>query len=93
MTTSNITIGQNGAMSFNGPDAVNLYRANMIRQGIKLHMTTGMILTRGATITKLFGMASEYTGNKYKRGQHEKAIADMTAWIDAAMASIPVTRS
>lgn len=91
MTQSSIHIGRNGAMSFNGYDATNLYRANVIRQGIKLHMATGMILTRGATITKLFGMASEYTGIKYKRGQHEKAIADMTAWIDAAKASITIT--
>jgi hypothetical protein len=88
---SNIHIGKNGTMSFNGADATNLYRASMIKQGIRLHRDTGMLLTRGATITKLFGMASEYTGQKYKRGQHDLAIADMTAWIDAAKASITIT--
>lgn len=89
--TSSIHIGRNGAMSFNGYDATNLYRAAMIKQGIKLHRDTGMILTRGATITKLFGMASEYTGKKYKRGQHNAAIADMETWIDDAKTAITIT--
>lgn len=91
MTTSSIHIGSNGAMSFNGFDATNLYRANVIKQGIKLHQSCGMILTRGVTITKLFGMASEYTGKKYKRGAHAQAIADLSAWIDNAKTTISIT--
>lgn len=91
MTNSTINVGPNGVTSFNGFDATNLYRAAMVKQGIKLHRDTGMILTRGATITKLFAMATGYTGKKYKRGQHNAAIADMEAWIDAAKASITYT--
>jgi hypothetical protein len=93
MTKSTITVGPNGVTSFNGYDATNLYRAAMIKSGIKLHRDTGMLLTRGATITKLFGMASEYTGKKYKRGQHNAAIADMEAWIETAKLSIEYHRS
>jgi hypothetical protein len=37
----------NGATTYAGPDAVNLFRARMLRSSIKMHQRSGMIPTRG----------------------------------------------
>ena len=79
----------NGGTTFTG-DAIHLYRAVTLKGAIKLHRDHGMIPTRGMTITKLFGIAQQITGKKYKRGQHDAAIQDLTVWIDAANASMPI---
>ena len=70
-------------MTFTGPDGVNTYRAAVLRSSIKLHKSTGMIPTRGVTITRMFKLATEYTGKTYKRGAHDAAIADLQEWLDA----------
>jgi len=69
--------------TFIGTDGVNTYRAIATKAAIKMHQACGMIPSRGVTITKLFKVASEYTGKAYKRGQHAQAIADLQVWIDA----------
>lgn len=86
--TSAITL-TNGATIHTG-DAIPLFRVKMLRSAIKLHKNTGMIPTRGVTITRMFAEASKITGKTYKRGQHDAALADLTKWIDAADASMPV---
>ncbi len=67
-----------------GPKAVNVFRLITIQAGLKmLHRTNGrMLITRTATPTALFRLASEVTGAKYKRGQYEKAIAELQITID-----------
>lgn len=80
----------NTGTSFVGPDATRLYRANVIRQSISFHKKTGMIPTRGMTITKLFALATGITGKPYKRGDHDKAYADLTTWINTMIAALPV---
>jgi hypothetical protein len=79
----------NGGTTFTG-DAIHLYRAVTLKSAIKLHKACGMIPTRGMTITKMLGSAEQITGKKYKRGQHDVAITDLTAWIEAAKASMPI---
>lgn len=79
--------------SFVGTDAVQLYRAVVLRQSIKMHQQTGMIPTRGMTITRLMTIATEYTGQRYKRGEHERALADLTVWIETMKSALPITNA
>lgn len=85
-----ITIHNDGGFCLTG-DAIPLYQVITLRAAIKLHKACGMIPTRGMTITRMFQSAKNVTGKTYKRGQHDAAIADLTLWIDAAKASMPVT--
>lgn len=77
------------AVSFVGHDATQLYRAAATKAAIKMHKVCGMIPTRGVTITVLFKIASEFSGKKYKRGEHDKAIADLDVWIQTMKAALP----
>jgi len=70
-------------ITFVGKDGVSTYRAIVTKSAIKLHRDCGMIPTRGMTITKLFKVAAEITGTKYKRGQHDLAMANLEKWIEA----------
>ena len=73
-----------------GFDATRLMRARMLKSFIDLHKKTGMIPTRGVTITKMFKMAKEYTGQTYKRGEHDRAVNDLNVWIANMMSALPV---
>ena len=88
---TNVKINGNGGFTLTG-DAIPVFGVISLRGAIKLHKACGMIPTRGMTITKMLQRAGEITGKKYKRGQHDAAIADLTVWIDAAKASLPVER-
>lgn len=90
MNQSQIEIGSHGGVAFVGPDAVDLYRVRLLNSAIRLHWRTGMIPTRGVTITKMFEMATRYTGKRYKRGDHVAAMADLQRHIAALEASMPV---
>jgi hypothetical protein len=50
-----------------------------------------MKMTRGASPTVLLGIAGEYTGKKYKRGQYDQAAQDLNVWIETMRAAMPVT--
>lgn len=75
---------------FAGRDAIQLYRATMLRSAIKL-ATKRIQITRGLTMTKALAYASEYTGQKYKRTEAERAITDLTAWIETMKSALPIT--
>ena len=90
---SHINVTKGVCTSYVGSDAVHLLRAKMLRSSIKLHLATGMIPTRGVTITKMFKMAGEYTGQTYKRGQHERAMQDLTVWIETMTSALPVNHN
>lgn len=79
-----------GGTAFAGPDAVRLYKAIYLANCIALHGRCGMQPTRGVTITKMFKLATEFTGKTYKRGQHAQAIADLRTWIAAMQAALPI---
>lgn len=86
---SQITI-TNGGTSFEGPDAVHLFRATALWSALKLYAKTGLKPNRAWTPTAMLTMATGYTGKKYRRGQHAKAAEDVKLWIDAMKAAIPV---
>lgn len=89
--TSQITI-TGPLVSFDGPDATRLYAAMALRAAIKLHKACGIIPTRGMTISKLFAAAKPYTGQSYKRGEHDRAMADLTTWIETMRSALPIVR-
>ena len=72
-----------------GKDAVELMRVQSIIQGIKLHIKSGVMITRGMGITKLLALATIYTGKKYKRTEGEQAMQDLNVWFQTMKSSIP----
>lgn len=87
---SKIVVTKGISTSYIGKDATHLFRVKMLRSSINLHMKTGMIPTRGVTITKMFKIAQEYTGQTYKRGEHERCIADLDVWISTMLSAMPI---
>lgn len=89
MSESYIQHDENGrATSFIGPDATNLVRLHYVASGLRMYAKFGMLLTRGATPTKLLKMAAEVTGKRYKRGEYIKAADDVDALVKEYRASI-----
>lgn len=78
------------ATSYVGRDATQLYRVNMIKISIKLWMKTGMMPTRGVTITKLLKMAEQYTGRKYKKSEAAYAVEDLHNWVTTMVSALPI---
>lgn len=59
------------------------YQVAVLLSVLKLYRKTGILPTRGMTITKMLKMATSYTGTVYKRGPKglEQAITDLTATV------------
>ena len=77
-------------VSFVGPDAVHMYRALTLMNAIALHKRSGIIPHRGMGIMRMFEQAQEFTGQTYKRGEHDRAIDDLHVWIQVMRSSLPV---
>lgn len=84
-------IHHDGGTTIVGQSAMRLLHAAHVKTAISLHKKTGLIPTRGVTITKLFQMATAITQKPYKRGEHDKAVADLQVWIDTMRAALPIT--
>lgn len=88
---SRIVPHQSGGITFEGKDAVKLYGVMSLKSAIGLHSKTGMVPTRGVTITKMLASATTVTGKPYKgKDKHAKAMADLQVWIDAAKCAMPI---
>ena len=90
--TDEIVYNKDGSLAaLNGKDAIQLMRVQTIMSGIRLNIATNnkMQLTRGATITRLLSMASEYTGKKYKRTQKQEALDDLNVWFQTMKSALP----
>lgn len=70
-------------------DAIEFFRAASLKGALKLYAKTGMIPTRGVTITRMLAMAGDITKKKYRRGEAMKAHDDLKVWCDAFRATIP----
>ena len=88
MTESYISVSRGGT-TFAGPDAQHYFRAATLRAGLGL-LKVGIQPTRGLTTTKALKIVTEYTGKKYKRTEIDRATADLTIWIDAMRAALPI---
>lgn len=91
MNDSSIDIRTGGGFSITGRDGVHFYRAIVLRQSIKMFAATGMKPTRGVGGPQMLTLAGEYTGKKYKRGQYDAAVADLSVWIETMRAALPTT--
>jgi uncharacterized metal-binding protein len=90
MSDSVITFSSGGSVSFVGEDATNLYRVTLLKTGLNLYKKSGIILTRGLTITRMMQMASDVTKKKYKRTQIDMAIQDLQEWCEAMKCAMPI---
>lgn len=88
MTESYIKTGVGGTM-FAGPDATQLFRAVVVKHGLKM-AKAGIRATRGFTITRGLQMVTGYTGKKYKRTEVDRALRDLEIWIATMRAALPV---
>jgi AMMECR1 domain-containing protein len=86
-----VTIGKGGT-TFVGPDATRLVAAIALRGAIGLYVKTGMQVTTAYTPSAMRAAASRITGKPYKRTELAQAQADLTTWIDAMRAALPVIR-
>jgi hypothetical protein len=84
-------IHHEGGIIFKGPDAVAVFRAIVIANGLRLYARTGIKPNRAYTPTAMLKAASGITGKAYKRGQYAQAAADVSAWAEEARAKIPET--
>jgi type II secretory pathway component PulF len=83
-----ITVSSGGTV-FHGTDAVNLFRAAVLSSALGL-LKVGISPRRGLTITKALAMCHEYTGQKYKRTEIDRAREDLRTWIEAMKSALPV---
>jgi hypothetical protein len=78
-----------GVTAFIGLDSTRLLHARTVYHALRA-CKAGMRLTRTATPTRCFELASKITGKRYKRGQYDQAMADVRAWILAMESALPV---
>lgn len=90
MTDSYITV-RPGSTSYIGQDATRLLHAKTVFHSLQA-CKIGMRITRTATPTRTFALASKITGKTYKRGQYDQAMADVRQWIVTMEAALPIVR-
>jgi hypothetical protein len=91
MSDSKIVIGKSST-TFVGRDATQLVRAAALEACLRLYAKTGIIPTRGLTISKMLVAAAQYTGKKYRRGSANVAAADLKVWVETMKSALPVER-
>lgn len=87
---SAITLSE-GATVMEG-DAIKLYGWKVLQQAIGLYMKTGMIPTRGVTISFMLKQATAITSKKYKNNRPgwQAAYDDLQVSCDTLRAAMPV---
>lgn len=86
--TSQITVSQS-AITYEGPDAIQMFRVSQIRMALR-GLKIGLMPTRGVGKRRVLDMAGEISGKHYKLNQLDVAISDMSSWIEAAKAAMPI---
>lgn len=90
---SNTIVNKNGQLSsVSGESAVDCYRIRTLVIALKMIVDTGgrLIPTRGFTLTKGLAMATEYTGNKYKRTEGAKAMEELQKILDLRLQHVEI---
>ena len=88
MAESSITYTNGQGTSFVGLDAVEVFRAATLSSALGL-LKAGITPTRGLTAKKALAMVARYTGQSYKRGEFDRARADLKVWIETMKSAIP----
>jgi hypothetical protein len=88
---SYIAVDKDGrATTFVGPDATQLFAVTALRGAIGLYMKTRMQVNRAYTPSAMRAAATRITGKPYKRTELAKAHDDLTTWIGAMKAALPI---
>jgi hypothetical protein len=69
--------------TFTGAAGVTTYQALVIRKALELYVKTGIRVNRAYTPTAMLNTASKITGKQFKRGEYQKAISELTIWLEA----------
>lgn len=71
-------------------DAVDLMRVVVLCSSIAMYRRSNgrIIPTRGMGITRMLSMASQYTGQKYKRSEIIRAEEDLKVWVEMMKSSL-----
>lgn len=79
-----------GGTTYTG-DAITLYRWKALQQAIILYTKTGLIPTRGVTISKMLKAATEITSRPYKNTSEgrQQAVDDLQKSIATLKMAIP----
>ncbi|WCD44239.1 hypothetical protein Lumi_100 [Xylophilus phage Lumi] len=89
-TRPDITNHPGGGFTVQGADGIKYFKACTLKGAIKMYALTGMIPTRGVTITKMLALAKEFTGKDYKRGQAMIAHADLEVWCSTMKSALKI---
>lgn len=73
-----------------GHDAIKFGAAVQLRAFIRLYIKTGIIPTRGVTITRMLALCQQFTGKTYKPAQKEQALEDLTNWIETMRLALQI---
>lgn len=74
MPVEGVTKGQDGAMSFVRPKAVDYYLVCVLASGLKLFKDTGIRPNRAWTPGRMMAKAGEITGKKFKARDYQGAL-------------------
>lgn len=86
----NTITNRNGKLSsIEGENAIDAYRIKVLISSIKL-LQAGIRPNRSFTITYALSLATEYTGQKYKRNELEKAKEDLAKIMDLRLQHIEI---
>jgi hypothetical protein len=84
------------ATSYVGPDAIRLYQARNLAVMLRLYAKTGVIPTRGVTLTQMLRLAAQIQGRKpYGKARTRydaatKAAKDLNVWADTMLSALPI---
>lgn len=82
-----------GGTTLSGPDAMRYFHGLQVQHAISLYIKTGgrIIVTRGATISRMLALATTFTNKKYKNTEAGRleAEADMKNWNATMRAALP----
>ena len=77
----------NEALAFTNPIAIQMYRAATLKAALGLYAKCKIQANRAYTPTRMLQAATEYTGVRYTRGQHDLAASDLQEWLDEKLAA------
>jgi hypothetical protein len=88
-----ITYNDKGdAVSFNGPEAVNVFAMAVLASGLRLYARTGMKPNRAYTPTAMLRAAGIHLGRTFKRGAYLEAADALTAKVQEEKARLAETK-
>lgn len=77
MTNIIIHDREGGSTVFSGRQAIEVFRCTALASGLRMYDRHKMIPNRAYTPKRMLSTASAITGKGYKRGEYERAAADL----------------